>query len=174
MDTDNNNVPDVILKEKDVFSLRDPATAVSYNFRMNYIDAGGNRTYMSFNSSPVFRFDDTNFKSPSVLLYPSDTNDDKVLLYDGNYPNGRPVPTATINDSLTGRAIWSSDFLSASPGHDRKLLMASMVISASKKRTVESNIGDLKISGAVTPYISVNNRDMLEIYQFNLGLGYPF
>lgn len=174
MDTDNTQIPDVVLKERDPFQVRDPGTGVAYNFRMSYIDLGGNRTYMSFNSSPVFRFDDSNFKSSSVLLYPSDLNDDKIVLYDGNYPNGRPIPVAVTNSSLTGKTVWSSDFLTGSPGHDKKLMMASMVLAASKKRTVESTLGDLKISGAVTPYINVANRDMMEIYQFNLGLGYPF
>jgi len=174
MDTNNTVWPDVILKERDQFRVIDPSSGNYYNFSMSYIDAGGNRTYMSFKPSPLFRFNDTPFKPATVLLYPSDLNDDKVVLYDGSYPNGRQIPAVTINNSLTGRAIWSSDFISGSPGHDRRLLMASMVLAASKKRTVESNIGDLKISGAVTPYISVVNRDMMEIYQFNLGLGYPF
>ncbi|MBI4894735.1 MAG: hypothetical protein HY833_03295 [Candidatus Aenigmarchaeota archaeon] len=174
MDTNNTIWPDTILREKTVFSVRDPATGGSYNFSMSYIDAGGNRTYMSFKPNPMFRFDDVNFKSPAVLLYPSDRDDDKVISYDGSYPNGRPIPTVTVNNSLTGRAIWSSDFLSVNPGHDRKLMMASMVLAASKKRTIETTLGDLRISGAVTPYVSVVNRDMMEIYQFNLGLGYPF
>jgi len=177
MDTNNTVWPDVILRERDQFRVRDPSSGVSYNFSMSYIDAGGNRTYMSFKPSPLFRFNDTPFKPATVLLYPGDANiinDEKVVLHDGNYPNGRPIPVVTVNGSLTGKAMWSSDFISGSPGHDKRLLMASMVLAASKKRTVEPTIGDLRISGAVTPYISVVNRDMMEIYQFNLGLGYPF
>jgi hypothetical protein len=49
-----------------------------------------------------------------------------------------------------------------------------MILSASKKKTVETTLTDLKITGVTTPYINVANRDMLEIYQFNLGLGFPF
>lgn len=172
MDTNNTGSPDVILKENATFGVRDPGTGVTYNFKMSYIDAGGNRTYMSFRPGPLFRFDDAGFRPASVMLYPSDLNDDKILLYDGSYGNGRPIPAATINDSLPGKAIWATDFLGTT--HDQRLLMASLVLSASKKKTVETTLGDLKITGALTPYIDVVNRDMLEVYQFNLGLGFPF
>jgi len=172
MDTNNTGLPDVILKENATFGVRDPGTGVTYNFKMNYIDSGGNRTYISFRSSPLFRFDDVGFRPASVMLYPSDFNNDKIILYDGYYGNGRPIPAATVNDSLPGKAIWAVDFLGAT--HDQRLLMASLVLSASKKNTVETTLGDLKITGALTPYINVVNKDMLEIYQFNLGLGFPF
>jgi hypothetical protein len=172
MDTNGNLAPDIILKENSTFSVRDVGTGVTYNFKMSYIDAGGNRTYISFRSNPLFRFDDSGFRPSSVMLYPSDRDDDKVILYDGSYGNGRPIPAATINNSLPGKAIWATDFLGAT--HDYRLLMASLVFSASKKKTVETTLGDLKVTGAITPYINVVNRDMLEIYQFNLGLGFPF
>jgi len=54
-------------------------------------------------------------------------------------------------------------------------ITVSLLLAASKKEfyVLSPEIAKLKI-GYITSYINVENKNMFEIYQFRLGLGYPF
>jgi len=161
MDTNDNNLADQVLRENGTFRVG------GYDFKMSYIET--NRTFVSIR--PGFRFDD--FRNSQVKVLPSDGDTTKILLRDGNYNGGSPLPVVVMNGSESGRVIWGSDFISSNVDHDKRLLIASMLLAASSKRSNAPTIGDIQ-TGFLTPYINVVNRDMLEIYQFNLGLGFPF
>jgi hypothetical protein len=62
---------------------------------------------------------------------------------------------------------------SGTVGHDERLLLQSVILAVSNKNSKVSPLGDLR-TGSVTTYINAVNRDMFEVYRFNLGLGFPF
>ncbi len=161
-DTNQNNLADRVLKENDTFRVS------GFDFKMSYIEL--NRTHVSIR--PGFKFDD--FKDNNIKLFPADRDATKILLRDGDYSGGSPIPVVVVNGSTSGRAMWAPDFITRSPvNHDERLLIASMLLSASNKKSREPVVGSLQI-GFLTPYINVVSRDMFEVYQFNLGLGFPF
>lgn len=162
LDTNQNNLADAILVENNSFNID------NFKFRMSYIEL--NRTFVSI--KPEYKFED--FRDNNIDLYPADKDSTKILLKDGNYNGGNPIPVVVANGTLSGRTLWSVDFLTQTPvNHDERLLIASMLMSASSKKTREPLIGSLQF-GFQIPYINVASRDMFEVYQFNLGLGFPF
>lgn len=161
-DTNQNNRADAIVKVNDTFAIN------GYNFNMRYIDL--NRTFVAFRSG--FEFDD--WRNADLRVLPSDLDNSKVLQRDGVYSSGLPMPVVVANGSSYGMTMWGGDFLAGLPvRHDERLLVASMLMASSSKRS-----NDVSVIGSQTgfsiPYIHVANRDMMEIYQFNLGLGFPF
>lgn len=172
-DTNENSLADRILKENDTFKID------GFDFKMSYIDL--NRTFISIR--PGFKFDDfrkgdgeddDKGKNGKLKVFPADGDAGKILLKAGDYNSGNPIPVIVANGSASGRVMWGPDFITEQPvNHDERLLLASMLLSASNKKSREPAVGNLQI-GFLTPYINVINRDMFEVYQFNLGLGFPF
>lgn len=161
-DTNQNNLADKALKENETFSIN------GFGFKESYIEV--NRTFVSIKSG--FVFDDV--RKNSVKVYPVDGDANKILLRDGSYNGGNPIPVIVANGSSSGRVFWSADFLTDTPvNHDERLLIASLLLAASSKKNNQPTVGSLQV-GFLTPYINIVNRDMFEVYQFNLGLGFPF
>ncbi len=143
-----------------------------YNFTMSYIEPS--KIHLSFKKT--FKF--TDFLRPrgggsqGTRAYPSDGNIKHILLKAGNYPSGEPRPAATVNDKV-GKAVWIADLNRDETNGDEKLLVASLIFSSANKQTAELTVGNIQ-SGFITNYLSIVNYDMLEVYEFSLGLGYPF
>lgn len=175
VDTNNNNVPDRVVSAGQSFNVTDVGTGASFMLREAYVGLNStilDRTYVSI--KPGFKFD--NFRPAAVSLYPADLDETKILLGDGTYNNGRTVPVAVANGTSNARVYWATDFLSdtAYPAHhDARLLIASLLLAASNKKDNSPPLSSIQI-GYLTPYVNVVDRDMFEVYQFNLGLGYPF
>lgn len=161
-DTNLNNLADTVVKVNDTFRIS------GYNFNMRYVEL--NRTFISFRNG--FEFDD--WRDSNLRLLPSDRNSGKVLLRDGVYDGGQPIPVVVANGTSHGMTMWGGDFITSTPvNHDERLLIASMLMAASNKKTNDVSVIGPQ-AGFSIPYIHVANRDMTEIYQFNLGLGFPF
>lgn len=166
-DTDGNNVADTIVSEREDFVI------AGSNFRMSYIDSNSTFGRIFVSIKPEFRLDD--FRDQNIDLVPADLDNTKILLRDGNYNGGQPIPVVTVNRSTSGMAVWAPESLVTDGqfNHDERLLLASMISAASNKESRNPFVGEFQI-GFLTPYVNVVNIDMFEVYQFNLGLGFPF
>ncbi len=161
-DTNHNNKADIIILEKNSFAVE------GYNFVLSYIEPG--KIYISF--KPRFVFKD--FPGNDVVnIQPIDKNPERILLAGGSGTEGDLQPFAIVNKVSAGKTAWVDDFTIGQFGEDEKLLFTSLVFSTANKKSKELMIGNVKL-GFLTPYINSANTDMFEIYQFNLGLGFPF
>lgn len=160
-DTNGNNIADTIVEELDDFTIQ------GENFNMRYVEV--NRTFISIREG--YEFDD--FSGDANDVYPADLDRSKIFLRDG--PSGiRPIPAVVFNTSGSGMTAWMpEEIFTGTVGHDDRLLMQTVILSAANKNSKASPLGDIK-GGSVTTYIDVANRDMFEVYRFNLGIGFPF
>jgi len=162
-DTGGSPSVDIKLIPGDTFSLD------GQNLLLSYID-GNVKIGIAFLEGYKFK----DFLEGGVKLYPKDRDKSKVLLSKGNYANSdNPTPVVILNGTSSNVA-WISDFTKdlGKVDDDQKLLLASLLLSASDKRHV-SGLGNLRL-GHLTSYVNVVNQDMYEIYRFDLGLGFPF
>ncbi len=161
-DTNQNNLADTVVKVNTTFRIN------GYDFNMRYIEL--NRTFIAFRSG--FEFDD--WRNANLRVLPSDMDSSKILLRDGSYDSGLSMPVVVANGTNYGMTMWGGDFLSNAPmDHDERMLIASMLMAASGKRSDAVTVIGSQ-TGFSIPYINVANQDMMEIYQFNMGLGFPF
>ena len=166
VDTDNNGIADQNLDELDTF------TSNGANFVMSYAEMNTTygRTFVSI--KPEFRFD--SFGPNVPRLYPSDSDGSKILIDGGTYPGPATMPVLAVNTSTAGLAVWLPEEVTDVPfDHDERLLVASSIFAATNKENDSFLTASTSI-GFVTPFINVMNRDVFEVYQFNLGLAFPF
>jgi len=113
---------------------------------------------------------------------PVDGNMGRIALVAHFSQDAVDLPVVILNGTF-GRTAWIADFTNnpnfktgcdsvAPAGDDNKLLLASLLMWASSKRIPTSSSETQH--GFLIPYINVQNSDMYEVYQFNLGLKSPF
>lgn len=163
-DTDKNGKADITRNEGETFTIN------NQNFVLSYVDPV--KIYVSFR--PVYSFRKFT-PADDAVVYPVDKNMERVLLAAGAAGSGDETslqPFVIVNKS-TGRTAWLTDSISGTLGDDYKLLFASVILSTANKKSKELTFGNVKI-GFLTSYINTASRDMFEVYQFDLGLGFPF
>jgi len=110
----------------------------------------------------------------SNLIGPGDGNLDRILIQASNKTKtGNPIPGVILNVSSVSRVAWIANFTQSGVGDDERLLIISLLLWTSNKRAVSVLAPELKL-GFKTSYVNSVNKDMFEVYKFNLGLGYPF
>ena len=109
------------------------------------------------------------------VLTPAEDDRYKILLQSNvkTKQEDEPVPAVLLNEALFSRVAWIANFTEEEVGHDEKLLLTSLFLWASNKRSVSTISPELR-RGFKTSYVNTVNKDMFEVYKFNLGLGYPF
>lgn len=165
-DTNNNGLADMVVVRGRDFQI------ATYNFTLSYIDSN---TEIRVTFKPEFKFLDF-LKAGGSKLYPLDDDVNKILLSKGNWNNApeKPIPVVILNGTETGRTVWVADFSRGglnAVGDDQKNLLISLLLSMSNKET--KAVKPVK-TGYVNSYVNVENKDMFEVYRFNLGLGFPF
>lgn len=106
-------------------------------------------------------------------IEPGDDNTDRILLKSISESPPREYPVVILNQSTIVRTAWIANFTDIGTSDDEKLLLTSLLLWASNKRTREVVLGDLQF-GYLTSYLNTVNDDMFEVYRFNLGLGFPY
>jgi hypothetical protein len=159
-DTNANGTADTVLTSGTDFQIRD------YNFTLSYID-GLNKIGVTFH--PTYLFDD--FLENTINIAPSDGDPDKTLI-NTNLTSNTNASVVILNSHI-GRTAWMADFSDTGYGDDERHLLMSLLLWASNKRVVGVLSPNLKIGYPVS-YVNVNNTNMFEVYQFDLGLGYPY
>lgn len=118
----------------------------------------------------------------NVQVTPVDNNPLRILM-NASFSQNQYLPVVILNNTL-GRTAWMADFTNdpnfangcksaSTPGDNDKLLLASLLMWASKKQQLPTSSISLQ-HGVFVPYINVMSSDMYEVYQFNLGLRSPF
>jgi hypothetical protein len=114
------------------------------------------------------------------LVTPGDGNLDRILIQtNASTLNWKPIPAVILNASQSYKVAWMANFtegsryVQASTGDDERLLLLSLILWASDKRTYSVMNPELRM-GTRASYINAVNNDMFEVYKFNFGLGYPF
>lgn len=166
-DTNRNNRADIRVITGQNFLIN------NFTFLLNYIDYN-ERIRISF--KPAYNFTDF-LRAGGSKVYPADNDIRKILLYRGNWSNepNKPIPVVIINGTI-GRTAWVADFSRDGldkVGDDHKSLLLSLLLETSNKRSFEVLSPGLRL-GTLTSYVNIVNKDIFEVYRFNLRLGYPF
>ncbi|MDI6798695.1 MAG: hypothetical protein QMD12_01705, partial [Candidatus Aenigmarchaeota archaeon] len=194
-DNDWNGTADTVVQEGESFNILNINNrSENFTFVLSYIEQ--ERIGVSFRQD--YKFDDfikwnvTYLKQPKgkppawapawglraqlknyTVFAPEDGNLDRILIQAANKTiNNEPVPGVILNVTPTTRVAWIANFTEEGVGDDERLLLISLLLWASNKRAVE--IPQALRTVHLIPYINVYNRDMFEVYRFNLGLGYPY
>jgi hypothetical protein len=172
LDWNQNDRADTIIAENQTFNITQ--NNKPYNFTLNYVER--ERILISF--KPNFEF-----KQFAVAdkFYPTDYNKNRILLTGGDFQGNLirctnppcPIALAVVNRTLDGYAVWTTDPEANSATTDKQNLLSSLIFSSANRKTSELNLGAFRF-GFLTTYLNVAGRDMLEIYEFRLGLGLPF
>ncbi len=167
-DTNNNDVADIVVTERNTFSIG------SSNFFLNYIDSA-DKIRVSF--KPDYRFNDFIVldNTYNKLAVPIPDNKTRALLSMGfwDLTQEKPIAAVIFNGTENYKTAWVADFSRGgltNTGDDHKQLLASLVFSVANKKTEPT----LQQTGQITSYINVNTTDMLEIYKIDLSVGEPF
>jgi hypothetical protein len=164
-DTNGNNMADIRIIVGNSFTIN------NFKFLLNYMD-DNERIRVSF--KPVYNFTDF-LQAGGSRVYPVDDDVNKILLSNGNWISpSRPIPAVILNGTV-GKTAWVADFSRNGLDEvedDHKSLLLSLLLWTSNKRVFEVS-PNLKV-GLLNSYISTENKDIFEVYRFNLGLGFPF
>ncbi len=147
------------------------------NFYIKFV--GVNNFGISF--KPNYRFKEFLNRTGDVgtKLYPIGGGVDNILVNFNYYTAGGsvyPVPLVVLNSSTGQKAAWVADFSRdgiGSVGDDHKMLLSSLILWASDKKTGPPILRNLAI-GYTTSYLHTVNDDTFESYVFTLGLGNPY
>ncbi|TAL47367.1 hypothetical protein EPN87_03095 [archaeon] len=160
-DTNNNGKADVNVGIQRLFKIG------KYNFTLTYV----NNNNIGVSYRPMFNFTDF-VKAGGSQVYPIDSDVNRVLLYRGNYSNGKyPVPVAITNGTFA-KTVWVADFTRNGNGDDYRQLFLSLLMSVANKKSTTLSESQIRL-GYYTSYVNVVKKDIFEVYSFNLGLGYP-
>lgn len=163
-DTDANRTAD---KAVGIYSN---VTLNKFDFSLRYID-GYNKIGVSF--YPEYRFGDfLKYAGGSFHVDPSGSDNQKILI-NASLGSGQYFHASIVNGTANKKTAWMAEFSDDGYGDDEKLLLLSLLLSTSNKRTVGVLSPNTKIGNAVS-YINVKNSDIFEVYRFNLGLGNPY
>lgn len=183
-DSDGDGSRDKLVNLNKIFTLS------SQNFSLNYID---DNRLIGISFKPPFRFSDfLGYAAPpgepdplgkAIGIYrvysigPVDDNQNRILLRGVSTSPSREYAVSIVNASFGNRVAWIADMQEEINimgfTDDKKEIVLSLVLWATNKVSKQPIIGKVK-SGYVTPYINSVNKDMLEVYRFNLGLGFPY
>jgi len=137
-----------------------------YTFYLNYINS---ESKISVSFRPDYDFENINLKTS---LQPDDGSNDRVII---DTVSGTTYPVIILNEVGSSRLVWSAPFedgISNYEDDDKSMLLSLLLWSINKESSGEELL-DMRV-GYRTTYIKTFNRDMFEIYSFNLGVGYPF
>lgn len=160
-DTDADGDADSILSAGETFSL---TTQLGYDeeFKLKAIDMNSiNLVFI-----PDFRFDDM-LKPDSHKVRQADDDDGKVFI-----KTDTDIPVVVANVT-SGRTVWMPYLAKKEISDDEKLLLMSSLFWSAERSEVKGTIPSFS-SGHRKSMIDVVGTDVLEIYTFSLGLGYPF
>ncbi len=163
-----NPNPNIILKELDDFTI---LGTNGKSFLLNYVEINklSGRMFVSIldNSYSFNIQSNLNFRTTTASNF---------LFAESSFN----ISYITFNKIGKSSAIWihekfieknsENGILEESFTHDKRLLIASSIFTS-------SNFNPIQISqkkGVVVPYINIVNRDLFEIYTFNLDLSQPF
>ncbi|MEM5801880.1 MAG: hypothetical protein QXQ18_00635 [Candidatus Aenigmatarchaeota archaeon] len=161
----------------------------NYNFTLNYIE---DNSSIHFSFKPIFKFNDfLGYVAPPgepeppgralgtyrvYFIKPGDDNWNRVLLKGVSKSPPIEYPASIVNITSGNRVAWLADIQGDANddfGDDKKQLVLSLLLWASSKIYKQPLIGNVK-TGYITPYINIVNKDILEVYRINLGLGFPY
>ena len=164
-DTNGNKIADLVVKLDKDFTLD--------NFGFHFSYALDNRT-VAVAYRPTYNFTDF-LRDGGTRVYPTDKDINKIVVYRGNYSGGdKPIPAAIATKYTEGNVAWVANFARDGldkVGDDEKQLLLSLLLYITDKNYKRPTL--FKI-GYQLPYINVRNKDMYEVYNFHLGLGYPY
>lgn len=179
-DTDGDKVYDKKVDVGENFKIE------AYDFTLKYIE-DNEKIGVSF--KPSFRFADFLYTTVppgepdpqgwaygtrgSTHLEPIDGSSDKILIKAVFSNPPRSFPVVILNSSKVTKTAWMADFTDELVGDEHRLLLISLILWTSNKERTGVLFPNLKI-GYITPYVNVNNTDMFEVYNLNLGLGFPY
>ncbi|MCX6820774.1 MAG: hypothetical protein NT016_02400 [Candidatus Aenigmarchaeota archaeon] len=168
IDTDGTGGGDTMV------SARQTVSVGGSSLLMSYVN-GFNSISLSF--QPGYQFGDilsfTSGSRVSPLIQPRDGNNDRVLLQ-SVFASSATQPAAIIGSYGSGKTAWLPEFGKDSLDDSEKSLVMSMLLWAANKESASpsaqiANVG----TGYVASYINVQNYDMFELYELNIGVGYP-
>jgi len=108
------------------------------------------------------------------LIVPGDEDWDRILIQASNKTGAdTPIPGVILNGTEIARTAWIANFTAGGVGDDERLLFISLLLWASNKKAIGILLPEIRV-GYKTSYVNTVNKDMFEVYKFNLGLGYPF
>jgi hypothetical protein len=179
-DRDGDGVEDILVEEKQSFQLQ------NFNLTLSYVEQV--KIALKFNEVHWFSDFVSSIFPPGEPLppgrafgiyrifsvEPGDGNERRILLYGITARRRENVSVAILNGTELSRVAWIVDLSknNRTIQTDEKLLLASLILWASNKRSI-TIFGELKL-GFLTSYVNVVNRDMFEVYEFGLGIGYPY
>jgi hypothetical protein len=162
-DTDQNNSADIVVELDEDFYLH------NYLFHLNYIN---NYSDIGVSFRPMYNFSDFCKDVTKERIVPLNGEIERAFMYGVNATGDIGAYCVILNG--TGQIAWLSDLRNnVAIEDDHKLLLASLILSASNKRSLQPPYRALK-TGYLTSYLNIEDRDMFEVYKFSLGLGYPY
>lgn len=203
LDTDLNGNADIEVQEGDYFSIPDFHNLTrNHTFYLNYINQDmigvSFRSEFKFTDFVKYEFGCSGGDHPGnpqrppeksipkgwcegkkpwagyYIITPGSEDLYKILLQmDVKTTKNEPLPAVLLNVSYESRAAWVANFTEQEVGDDERLLLISLLLWASNKKAMGILLPEIKV-GFKTSYINTVNKDMFEVYKFNLGLGYPF
>lgn len=169
IDTDWNKSADKIVSEGDNFQITNIYNSSEYlNFSLNYLRMGK----VGISIKPEYKI--KNFIKDYPILYPieGDSGINRILIQASNTTEDGKTISGVILNSSVGKTAWIADFRKEGVGDDERLLLASLIFWVSNKKGKEL-FPRMKI-GYTTTYLNVENKDVYEVYSFELTLGYPY
>ena len=176
-DTNADSLPDRLVNEGETFEIE------NFNFTLSYVE----ETRIGIKFEENYIFDDfLGYLAPAgepsppgkalgtrrvYDIYPSDNDEGRILLF-GISPT-KNYSACILNISEISRVVWIPD-LSKNGREiqdDEKLLLASLILDVSNKKGKEI----FKIyRGVGVSYLNVFDKDIFEVYEFRIGIGYPY
>lgn len=177
-DTNGNGDYDTL-----VYELND-VTIGGYEFVLSYVNS---ESSISISFNPDYVFDDYLsyvitgsleeepawdlgglWRTPHIE--PTGGESERVLM--NSVYSTTEYPSLIVNRIGDANVAWVPGIGDGGLPEDEKTLTLSLILWASNKDQ-KSDLSEVDV-GYLTSYINMKNRDMLEIYKFSLGLGYPF
>lgn len=108
------------------------------------------------------------------VIVPDDGDIKRVLIQAENTTEaGGIIPGVILKSTPAYNTAWIANFTDGGVGDDERMLLISLLLFASKKKS--SELASMPVQkGYEASYINVVNKDMFDVYLFTLGLGYPF
>lgn len=81
-----------------------------------------------------------------------------------------------VNDTDNGKTVYIADFARTGfddVGDDHRHLLVTSLLWAANKEEIDTLYGDIQI-GYKTSFVDIIEKDLLEIYKLNFGLGFPY
>jgi hypothetical protein len=150
----------------------DTFTIDGFNFRVAYVESE-TQARISFDGSTDYEFVDFIRKTGIEIIRPSDDDYSRsFVVRTGALP--QKSCGVVLNNASGWRTVWMANFTEdgIDVGDDLKHLLTSLLIWASNKDET-TTITNLRV-GYVTSFVNIYERDLVEIYKLDFGLGYPY